>query len=237
MSRVQLGRKFEAITTKPDRQSSALGDMEVADEEFVEAFQNHFAGTEVLSDQRKVRAATVLYNTMRKLQGRNFDLIIDMGRALIRAEQVFSPAEWKKMIEGGRRILGVVPGTASMCRQIARGIDNGILPRDLCPEALTTAYVFTTYESERLQLAIEQKVLRPDVTRREAVEFKNRDLREIATAKPSQLISLVKREPAQDADTTALLHNLHRRERRLTTLLAQCREKIEAIKNQRKTGE
>jgi hypothetical protein len=225
-----LGQKLSEIVAKPDRQSSGLRDLEVADQSFADAFRQHFAGSPVLEDKRKVRAATVLYNTLRQNSVKQLEIALDMGRALLRAEEVFTPAEWKQMVAGGQRILGVAPGTATMCRQLARQIDGGALPRELCPEAFSVAYVFATYEPWRIKYAIEQRVLRPNVTRREAMEFKRLAAPESSTG--LEISKSIGRSPDNAVHVRARIKALRKKERRLRDALSACQLELNALENE-----
>ena len=176
---VSLEGKLDAALAAPDRQAHGMRDLEVADDAFADAFRAHFAGSGVLADREKVRAAIILRNSRKRGAERQLDAIIEMGRALMRAEVVFTRQEWNHLLEGGSKLLGLPKNTASMYRAVARDIDAGRLPRALCPESFSTAYVLTTYDEDRLEAAKYRGLLRPTVTRREVEEFKRLPIEQV----------------------------------------------------------
>jgi len=222
---------LDAVTALPDRQSQAFLDHEVADAAFVEAFEAHFAGTGVLEDRARVQAATRLRNSIRRGVERQLDAIIEMGRALLEAERVFTRKEWMHLLEGGQKLLGLPKHTASMYRAIARDIDDQRIPRELCPDSFSTVYVFTTYKDWQLQAAKKAGLLRPTVTRKEVEEFKRIPADRVllnAAAAEQQL-------PSQPAANLGALRDQERyyakKERLLLNDLAKVQGHLEAIRD------
>ncbi|WP_040613790.1 DUF5320 domain-containing protein [Teichococcus cervicalis] len=169
---LSIGQKLSTALAEPDRQADGLRNLSVAPQEFVDEFHRLFAGTGVLQDQDKVRAATVLYNTLRNGAARQIELYVQMGKALLAAERKFAPEEWKLLIDRSDTLFKVPKNRAVMWRQVALAVEEGRLPLDLLPDSYSVAYVFTHYEPQRIQKAIEAGVLRPSVTRKEAEHFR-----------------------------------------------------------------
>jgi hypothetical protein len=230
---VSLGEKLSDALAAPDEQALGLRNLEVADERFVRAFEEHFAGTDVLQNREKVRAATILRNSIQRGHEKQLDAIIEMGRALIRAERAFTRKEWDHLLAGGQRLIGLPKNTASMYRAIARDIDAGRLPRALCPESFSTAYVLTTYEDWRLDAAKQRGLLRPTVTRKEIEQFKRLPPAEVqATGQGAQSAATGGADENGTAKLEAEERELRARERRLLDALAVVHGRLQAIRQQ-----
>ncbi len=235
---LSLQDKLGTAMTVPDRQAHGLRDLEVADEAFVRVFEEHFQGTGVLEDQEKVRAATILRNSIKRGAERQLDAIVEMGRALLRAEAAFSKQEWNHLLEGGQRLLGIPKNTASMYRAVARDIDAGRLPRALCPESFSTAYILTTYEDWQLKAARERGLIRPNVTRKEVEQFKRLPPEEVP---PLPAAQIAHSEGGPASPNFGKLHNeerqLAKRERRLLDELGQVQQRLETVREALRAGE
>ena len=231
---VSLEGKLGAALTAPDRQAHGMRDLEVADDAFADAFRAHFAGSAVLADREKVRAATILRNSLKRGAERQLDAIIEMGRALMRAELVFTRQEWNHLLDGGSKLLGLPKNTASMYRAVARDIDAGRLPRAMCPESFSTAYVLTTYDEDRLEAAKDRGLLRPTVTRREVEEFKRLPIEQIRVGGASAG-SGVNQATADFVRLRGEEQQLARRERRLLDELSRVQGRLVIVREMLET--
>jgi hypothetical protein len=214
---VSLQGKLQSAAQVTDRQSSAVRDIEVVDDAFVQSFQTHFQGYDL--NQEKVRAASILRNSLRRGSERQIEAILEMGRALIRAQGSFSQLEWTHLLEGGERILGIPKTRATMYRAIAENIDNGRLPRDVCPESYSSVYLLACLPDWQLKLGIQSGVIRPDVTRAELQSF--RRLPPPATIEETNA-------PSQTNSSTIL--SLRHEESRLKLREARLLEEIEQVR-------
>jgi hypothetical protein len=224
---LRLEDKISAAVSVPDRQADRLRDLEVADDAFVQAFNEHFKGTGVLEDREKIRAATILRNSIRRGAEKQLDAVVEMGRALLRAEQAFTRQEWSLLLEGGSRLIGLPKSTAAMYRAIARDIDGGRLPRTMLPESFSTAYVLTTYEDWRLKAAQVCGILRSTVTRKEVEEFKRLPADQIPGMEPQGRGQSVKISRSQEE-----LHRLQEDERRLVRREARLLDELGKLQQQ-----
>ncbi len=227
-----MGDKLNGALAAPDEQALGLRNLEVADENFVRAFEEHFAGTEVLQNREKVRAATILRNSIKRGHEKQLDAILEMGRSLIRAERAFTRKEWDHLLAGGQRLIGLPKNTASMYRAIARDIDAGRLPRALCPESFSTAYVLTTYEDWRLDAAKERGLLRPTVTRKEIEQFKRLPPAEVQAEGEGARVGNAGSGETEAAKLEAEERELSARERRLLDALEVVQGRLETIRRQ-----
>jgi hypothetical protein len=222
---LRLEQSIGALTTLSDQQAAAFVAHEVADEAFVRAFEHHFAGMDVLTDREKVLAAVRLRNSIKRGTERQLDAIIEMGRALLDAEKVFTRREWEHLLEGGQQLLGLPKHTASMYRAIARDVDGRRIPRELCPESFSTVYRLTTFTDPQLEQAKEVGLLRPSVTRKEVEEFKRLSAEPKGTLKPA----LVNMDLGEMAQLRAEARQLRKQERRLQDALSRVQERLTTI--------
>ncbi|WP_282803142.1 hypothetical protein [Bombella apis] len=189
-------QRIGQIARTADRQSSSLANSAVVDEAFIRAFNEQFAGLPILDDQEKIRVVSQLANTIRHERKRQLETVIEIGRAFCRTEDSFTREEWHRLLAATQALFGMSKNTACMYRAVARAVDAGRIPRDLCPPSFSTAYTLTTYTDSQLDLAREQGLVRPDVTRRELVVFKKRLLskkRSRSGRSSSPLSSLLKK--------------------------------------------
>ncbi|MCQ4160786.1 hypothetical protein NON00_12700 [Roseomonas sp. GC11] len=212
---LSIGQKLGAALAEPDRQADGLRNLSVAPQEFADTFNRIFAGTAVVQDQEKVRAATVLYNTLRTGAARQIELYVQMGKALLAAERKFAPEEWKLLIDRSDDLFKVPKNRAVMWRQVALAVEEGRLPLELLPDSYSVAYVFTHYEPQRIQKAIEAGILRPSVTRKEAEQFRRVPLSDA---------------PAPPHPSLPELQRLLAQEQRLEEKLATIRARIAALR-------
>lgn len=213
---LSIGQKLNTALAAPDRQADGLRNLSVAPQEFAEEFSRVFAGTDVVHDQEKVRAATVLYNTLRNGVARQIELYVQMGKALLAAERKFAPEEWKLLIEESESLFKIPKNRAVMWRQVAMAVEEGRLPIERLPDSYSVAYVFTHYEPWRIQKAIEAGILRPSVTRKEAEQFRRLPMPEMI------------HKPAR-SEGEAELSKLKLQEKRLEEKLASVRARIKSL--------
>jgi hypothetical protein len=228
---IRLEKGMGALSTLSDQQAAAFVAHEVADEAFVQAFEAHFAGMDVLSNRDKILAATRLRNSIKRGIERQLDAVIEMGRALLDAEGVFTKQEWDHLLEGGQQLLGLPKHTASMYRAIARDIDGGRIPRERCPESFSTVYRLTTFTDSQLKRAREVGLLRPTVTRKEVEEFKRLTAQQEDGADEAEAETASTGKVAGEAaELRAQARQLRKQEGRLQAALARVHTHLEAIR-------
>lgn len=94
---------------------------------------------------------------------------VQVGRRLNEAKEKLPHGEYEAMVE---QDLPFKPATARKLREVAAFVDSGKVPLEQLPEAYSTVYAIATMPEERRQEALEQGVIRPEVTRRELERFK-----------------------------------------------------------------
>lgn len=227
---LSLGQKLGSALSEPDRQADGIRNLSVAPQVFADEFNKVFAGSGVVEDREKVRAATVLYNTLRNGATKQIELYVQMGKALLAAERKFEPQEWKLLIEHTESLFQVPKNRAVMWRQIACAVEEGRLPVDRLPDSYSVAYVFTHYEPWRIQKAVEAGVLRPSVTRREAENFRRLPMpgcaREVSDRGAEELVRLRKQERRLEEKLLELRERIARLQASSTTVAADAQGQI-----------
>ncbi|MGY0778503.1 DUF3102 domain-containing protein [Azospirillum argentinense] len=94
---------------------------------------------------------------------------VQVGRRLNEAKEKLPHGEYEAMVE---QDLPFKPATARKLREVAAFVDSGKVPLEQLPEAYSTVYAIATMTEERRQEALEQGVIRPDMTRRELEAFR-----------------------------------------------------------------
>ncbi|MDF7673465.1 hypothetical protein PT277_10080 [Acetobacteraceae bacterium ESL0709] len=167
-----LASRFANAMSKQDRQSLSLTQSQIVNPYFVEIFEKIFSGQDILVCREKIEAVTNLSNTIRTGHVRQLEIVLSIGRALLTTEKILNEAEWKILMESSTKLFNLNKTVASQYRAIARDIDSGRIPREICPESFTTAYVLTTYPEVVLTQALDKGIITPSLTRKEAVRFK-----------------------------------------------------------------
>ncbi|GBQ08068.1 hypothetical protein [Saccharibacter floricola] len=170
-------QKIGQAATLSDRQSTSLAQSTVIDERFFETFKEKFEGMELLDNQEKVQAISTLVNVLKSEQKKQLHIVLQIGRAFCNTEDEFSQEEWKHLLKYTQELFGMSRHTACMYRNVARDIDSGRIPREICPTSFSTAYQLSTYTDKQLELAKEEGIITPDVSRRTLVAFKQKHLR------------------------------------------------------------
>ncbi len=220
---LSLSDKIGRAAAQPDRQSAGLREVEMVDEAFVDAFKRHFEGFDVVEQEGKVRAAVTLRNSLRRGAEKQLDAVVEMGRALLHAQSCFSADEWRHLLEGGEQIIGVPKTRASMYRAIADNIDNGRIPRDVCPESYSSVYILTCLEDWQLNAGVEQGVIHRTATRRQLQQFRQLPAPVVLGAGEGGL-------PTPNASNSQDLAALRREERRLRAREQRLVSELESIR-------
>lgn len=95
---------------------------------------------------------------------------VAVGRRLNEAKESLQHGDYQAMVEND---LPFSTATARKLREIAAFVDRDQVPLDKLPEAMSTLYAIATLPDETRQQALEQGVIRPDVTRAEVAALKS----------------------------------------------------------------
>ena len=112
---------------------------------------------------------------------------VQVGRRLNEAKDKLPHGEYEAMVE---QDLPFKLATARKLREVAAFVDSGKVPLEQLPEAYSTVYAIATMPEERRQEALEQGVIRPEMTRRELEQFK-----ELTTPRTPPVPALLVLEP------------------------------------------
>lgn len=94
---------------------------------------------------------------------------VAVGRRLNEAKEALPHGDYQAMVEND---LPFSTATARKLREIAEFVDRDKVPLDRLPEAMSTLYAIATLPDETRQQALEQGVIRPDITRAEVAALK-----------------------------------------------------------------
>ncbi|WP_372400193.1 DUF3102 domain-containing protein [Azospirillum sp. HJ39] len=125
---------------------------------------------------------------------------LSIGRYLNRAKEILPHGDFEAMIESD---MPFSVETAFRFRAVAEAVDTGRLSLDVLPGAESVAYQIVTMTPDELERAKAEGLVRPDVTRRQLIDFK-RSLRPPKDVTPNdrrrQLLAEYARLGARMAD-------------------------------------
>jgi hypothetical protein len=156
----------------PDARATALVALGDADGEVLDTIGQMFAGTALPGDPARVSRLLRVRAEIHKEWRDARDSFLAIGRALLSLEEILTRAELARLRQGSERLLPFSDATATQLRQIARAVESGRLPYDLCPGSYGTAYQITLLTDRQLRVAQARGLLRPDVTRREILSLR-----------------------------------------------------------------
>lgn len=155
-----------------DPRAHMLTERVIVDTNVMNAIQDIFAGTSVATSDEKISKILAVRAEVNQNWSQARDSFLAIGRALLDLETVLSKSEYVKLRQGSERLFPFSDATATQLRRIAKAVEEGVIPRDLCPGSYGTAYQITLLNERQLQLAKERGLIRPDVTRREIASLR-----------------------------------------------------------------
>lgn len=155
-----------------DARATALVALGEADAEVLETIEAVFAGTALPGDPARISRLLRVRAEIHKEWRDARDSFLAIGRALLSLDEILSRAELARLRQGSERLLPFSDATATQLRQIARAVESGRLPYDLCPGSYGTAYQITLLNDRQLRIARTRGLVRPDVTRREILALR-----------------------------------------------------------------
>ncbi|HTR15500.1 MAG TPA: hypothetical protein VMI52_00530 [Acetobacteraceae bacterium] len=156
----------------PDKRQQDIAALMTVDEALMATLQEVFAGTQLLSDQRKVKLLLKLRTHITVAWNQTRDAFIEIGRALNEVERELDPIERDRLKQGFRRLFPFSDTVASQFRAIARAIDDGHLQRELVPGSYGAAYQMALLTPWQREVAEKRGLMRPDVSRDKLIEFR-----------------------------------------------------------------
>jgi hypothetical protein len=198
----------------PDTRAEALVALGHDDAEALDTIRHLFAGTALPGDAARVSRLLRVRAEIHKEWRDARDSFLAIGRALLSLEDILTKAEMQRLRQGSERLFPFSDATATQLRQIARAVESGRLPYDLCPGSYGTAYQITLLTDRQLRVARARGLVRPDVTRREIISLR-RELAGVETDPPVLAPNRIDRAALRDER-----HRLAERRQRLAAELA-----------------
>jgi hypothetical protein len=175
----------------PDKQASALRAISTPDPEKVAIISDVF-GEEMLNHRDKVNAILTSQHDVYAQTMSLLDSALNIGRAVFALSDQLALDEYRLLMANTDKVYGLSRGIVSQLVTLSQQIDTGRLRRDSCPRTYSVGYQFATLDDRELEEAIAIGLYRPDVTRREVIEFKAKLKPEKAVA-PTPLRTLTAR--------------------------------------------
>src|SRR4051812_2092719 len=160
-----------------DPRSQQLKGQFVVDPGFVEALSDVFAGTDFLHHERKVAQLIRIRAEVVEHWSGMRDRFLAVGRALLELDSSMTKFEMERLRAGTSRLFPFSAAVASQLRQVARSVQSGKLTLETCPGSYSAAYQLVQLTDEEFQLARDEGLIRPDVSRSALIEFRRRLLK------------------------------------------------------------
>ncbi len=130
-------------------------------------------GNDILDDQRALMAILKAQNELREDAGRLLDAAIGMGRTLNDLQREVGRARFGQICKYSSELFpGLSRGNVAKLMAVADFVDQRVIHRDLLPPTYTVVYELTTISPIDVKDAYRSGVLRPDITRRELLNWK-----------------------------------------------------------------
>jgi len=204
----------------PDQRETEIKAFTVVNDEVFGVLNEVFAGTSLMSDQRKVKLLLKLRTDVSVAWSHTRDAFLEIGRALNDVDRELDETERDNFKRGFRKLFPFSETVASQFRAIARVVDTGQIPREAIPGSYGAAYQMALLTPEQRDLARERGLIRPDVSRDALIAFRQAS---ITISKQSRGVDV----PRMQAELT----RLERQERRATVALEALRLRIREIQS------
>ncbi|PGH59030.1 hypothetical protein CRT60_03335 [Azospirillum palustre] len=145
-----------------------------------------------------------------RLWGEASRTFVQVGRRINQAKATLVHGEFMELAQ---QRLPFSIDIAERLMAIARAVDDGIYPETVLPPNWSVAHALVTLKDDERPKALEEGLVRPNVTRREIAEFKRRlrkgggevDERAAARRELAQLLTRMERDRKRLAELQALL--------------------------------
>jgi len=178
-------------------------------------------GRSVILDGEKLSAVVRTTREVRRESIRFFESSVAVGRAVNRLRSILERGEFTRVIGASPRLFGLSRSIIIQLMAVADGVDQNIIPVEIAPRSYSVYYQLAILPPETRRLAIEQEVLRPDVTRSEIMAFKQRAAAN--NRRLSGLGSVITGERSRKARRAELLRVRDRLEHELKAVEAELR--------------
>ena len=183
-------RALETLTSDQappqDKRPAELARLTTVSGDVMDALQEVFAGTALLSDHKRVEALLTTRAEIHSAWGAAAKSFVMVGRRLLELdEQLASPEERAALKAGCERLFPFSEPVGSKLRAVARAVDSGVLSLETCPASYSVAYEITLLKSPLLEEARRRGLITPRVTRAALIAF-----RKAHEAKPKMQIDV-----------------------------------------------
>lgn len=168
---------------------------------------------EILPPESKPETVDDYISTIARLYDEAEERFVQIGRHLIDAKARLQHGEWGRLVAQ----LPFSHRTATMLITAARAIINKTIEPDRAPKSWANVYLLASMSDEERRLADAHNIIRPDVTRREILEFRRevsgpgqRDKSPLSTAMDEVAVELAQLM-AQKRQIEARIAELQRR--------------------------
>lgn len=131
-------------------------------------------GPKIVGDPRKVGAIIRATREVRRESLKFFESSVAIGRSVNRLRGLLDRFEFSQVIRSSPKLFGLSRSIIVQLMAVADAVDQKLIPQDIAPRSYSIYYQIATLPPASRQLAIDQQVLRPDVTRGEIIAFKKR---------------------------------------------------------------
>ena len=177
-------------TALPDPRAEEINRLVTVSGDVLDTLRKVFQGTDLVEDPTKVRALLQARGQVAEAWGNARAAYLECGRALLAVDGVLEPVEREALKRGFSQLFPFSETVASQFRQIARAVDSGRIPLDVCPGSYSTAYQLALLTPGQLEMARTRGLLRADVSRHAVLAFR-REVRGFAHA-PREAIDIPK---------------------------------------------
>jgi hypothetical protein len=170
-------RALEALTSDQappqDKRPAELARLTTVSGDVMDALQEVFAGTALLSDHKRVEALLTTRAEIHSAWGAAAKSFVMVGRRLLELdEQLASPEERVALKAGCERLFPFSEPVGSKLRAVARAVDSGVLSLETCPASYSVAYEITLLKPPLLEEARRRGLITPRVTRAVLIAFR-----------------------------------------------------------------
>jgi hypothetical protein len=165
----------------PDPRAREVAALVTVDEGVLKTIREIFAGTGLADDPTKVRTLLQARSSVAEAWRDARNAYIECGRALLAVDRQLTATEQDALKRGFARLFPFSETVASQFRQIARAVDDGRLPLEICPGSYSTAYQLALLTPGQMELARSRGLLCADVSRHAILAFR-REVRGVTGA-------------------------------------------------------
>lgn len=208
----------------PMTQTQRVADLKVINEDQANRIANILGG-DILRDQNSLLAILRAQKELAEDASRVLDAAISMGRSLVDLRKAVGGRFQQVLRHSSELFGGLSKGNASKLMSVADFVDKQQIDMHILPTHYTVIYEFTTLPPAEVEEAVRKGLIRPDISRREVIEWKKTlSLPEIAGTR-----SALEHDSIRKARLRSELTKLDREERDLEAKLSAVKVRKQEI--------